>query len=160
MNTNIKILPIFRILISASNLPNFQAIFIFHSSLSTECLVLSSHAMTSSSKTLSTHKKIPHHFLPTVCTAKKIQSANFISMNITINNNNTYIVVWATQERSPELESIPDHRSTDLDPQPHYFGKHDSLFLFILLVMLPNDRGLFELPAALLALAITVGLQR
>ena len=27
-------------------------------------------------------------------------------------------------------------------------------------MMLPNDRGLFELPVALLALAITVGLQK
>ncbi|RYR67189.1 hypothetical protein Ahy_A03g013496 [Arachis hypogaea] len=60
----------------------------------------------------------------------------------------------------PGLESVPDHRSTGLDPQLHHSGKRDSLFLFILLMMLLNDHGLFKLPAALLALAITVGFQR
>ncbi|XP_020961164.1 uncharacterized protein LOC110263740 [Arachis ipaensis] len=60
----------------------------------------------------------------------------------------------------PRLESVPDHRSTGLDPQAHHSGKRASLFLFILLMMLPNDRGLFEFPAALLVLAITFGLQR
>ncbi|RYR43002.1 hypothetical protein Ahy_A08g039432 [Arachis hypogaea] len=66
----------------------------------------------------------------------------------------------ATRNDLPGLESVPDHRSTGLDPQAHHSGKRASLFLFILLMMLPNDRGLFELPAALVALAITIGLQR
>ncbi|XP_052114269.1 probable proteasome inhibitor [Arachis duranensis] len=60
----------------------------------------------------------------------------------------------------PGLESVPDHCSTGLDPQLHHSGKRDYLFLFILLMMLLNDRGLFKLPVALLALAITVGFQR
>ncbi|RYR74319.1 hypothetical protein Ahy_A02g008992 [Arachis hypogaea] len=58
------------------------------------------------------------------------------------------------------LESVADHRSTGLDPHAHYSGRRASLFLFILLMMLPNDLGLLELPAALLALAITSGVRR
>ncbi|RYR04808.1 hypothetical protein Ahy_B06g084582 [Arachis hypogaea] len=56
------------------------------------------------------------------------------------------------------LESVLDYCNTGLDPHPHNSGKRESLFLVILLIMLPKDRRLFELPAALLALAIIVWL--
>ncbi|RYR73669.1 hypothetical protein Ahy_A02g008122 [Arachis hypogaea] len=107
-------------LTSDSSLPSFQEIFIFHSSLSFEGLVLPSHVTVSSSRILSTQRNNPHHLLPFG------QLTNAL----------------------PRLDSVADHRSTSLDPHAHHSGRRAYLFLFILLMMLPNDLGMLELPAA------------